>query len=148
MITLVFVSALLISNAVGEIDIGQLKTEVERELPDLPYGVYVDCSQIGIPTNDGIVDGYQILMRIFDTSLANDSQSATDIIHALLGAGVKVAKKYPEEKFYIVAQIFENDANSPSFEDYTLVGTRYLLALRGLQEGEVDQEVDLIRQGG
>ena len=107
---LVFVSALLVSNVVGEIDtqqiITEVETELETELPDLPYNVYVGCSPHMIPTSDGFsVDGYTIDLIIINTVLANDSPQANAIADMLVEVGVRVASRYPDDKFWITSII-------------------------------------------
>ena len=124
MMTLVFVSTLLISNVVGEIDMWQVKTEVEMELPELSYDVNVNCMQHFIPTDNGSVRGYLITVNIYDTSLANDPTRANSIVDMLVESGVRVASRYPEETFWILGYITDEDpsADSPSFSAEEFVG--------------------------
>jgi hypothetical protein len=107
MMALVFVSALLISNVVGEIDTEQLKTEVERELPELSYHVDVYCEPPSNPNGDGSVyDRYDIRLIINNDTLANDRPQANEIVDMLLEAGVRVASRYPADKFRILGSVF------------------------------------------
>jgi|GEM_PF-5149827 len=119
---LVLISALLVSNVVGEIDTQQIITEVETELPELPYNVYVGCYPHMIWIGDGSVDGYMIELIIINTGLANDSPQANAIADMLVEVGVRVASRYPDDKFWITSMIHDEDPTTPSIVSEAFVG--------------------------